>query len=128
MKSKIVFIFLLSICIKTNAQNSLSGVYVNAPLIIGADTLYSFLQGKVIDSLSHKPIANVKVELYSSRGDALSAKTDSVGNFRINSLPSNNKIKIVCLPESSNKRKEWSFDTSGMTEPIQLILYFYLGK
>ncbi len=128
MKSKIILFFLLIISVKTNAQNGLSGVYVNHPFIIGIDTVYSYLQGKVLDSISFKPLANAKIKMFTSRGDALATQTDSAGNFKINTLPSNNKVKIICLPDSTNKTNEWSINTEGMSEPIQLNLYFYFGK
>ena len=110
------------------AQNTLSGVYVVERTIIGGDTLYSRLDGIMVDSISLEPISSITVEFYSTRGDALSDSTDSSGKFRINQLPSNCGIKLIFRGNESYKKREWQFTTDGLIEPIQLYSVFHLSK
>jgi hypothetical protein len=126
MKYKMVLFVLLLKSMISYSQNTLSGVYVNIPYIIDGDTVYSSLQGKVIDSLSRKPVPLATMELSSSRGDVFSVKTDSNGNFKLSPLPDGCMIRIVCAPNSKYKIREWNFSTEGMKNPIQLKMVFEL--
>ena len=106
----------------------ISGVYVVNRFIDGKDTLFTGVQGKVIDSLTRIPIQFATVELFSSRGDELSVKTDSTGHFKINALTNDCDIKLICTANASYKIKEWIFNTKGMPSFIQLKTVLELTK
>lgn len=129
---KMRLFILLAVLILCNlailAQNSLHGVYITDRFVTDNDTINSFISGKVIDSLSHKPIVGATVEMYSSRGDALPAKSDETGHFKINQLPTGCSIRLICRADSIYKLKEWRFDTEGMSRIIQLNMILELSR
>jgi len=107
-------------------------IYIKSPTvhkIIGTDTVFSFIEGKVIDSLSRQPIKNVDIHLFTSIGDAILDKTDSLGYFKINTLPTDCEIKLMCFfSDSIYAKKLWHFSTIGLSDPIQLKVFLEVNK